>query len=317
VGPRNNDTPATTIVITNGKGGVGKTSLVANIAGLAAVRGIRTLAIDLDPQANLAGDFGARTQARRDDGRAMLDSACDFALLEPIAGVRPNIDLVAAGAHTRQLAEWMTVSRGEDPTVVLAVREAIAGIRNNYDLILIDTPPAPAVLSEAGIQAADWVLSPVRADFASIDGLEQVKLCLGRMGELGLPTPPMLGVVLFDVATQSTAVIEEIRHAVAEQADWAGPVFETVIRRSERSALDMRRWGLLAGEYRDRSGRVLNSEEARRRLQHQGLEEAAARFSRAADAVARDYDQLGVEVLERMVELVPVPAVSRPPLPVI
>jgi chromosome partitioning protein len=308
---------ATTIVITNGKGGVGKTSLVANIAGLAAARGIKTLAIDLDPQANLAGDFGARSQAHRDDGRTMLDAACDFALLEPITAVRKNVDLVAAGSYTRQLAEWMTVSREQDPTVVLAVREAIAGIRRSYDLILIDTPPAPAVLAEAGIQAADWVLSPVRADFASIDGLDQVKLCLGRMADLGLPTPPMLGVVLFDVATQSTAVIEEIRAAVADRARWAGPVFKTVVRRSERSALDMRRWGLLAGEYRDRSGRVLDSEEARRRLQRQGLEEAAARFSRAADAVARDYDQLGGEVLERMATLMPRQDLSRPPLPVI
>lgn len=306
-----------TIVITNGKGGVGKTSLVANISGLAASRGIRTLAIDLDPQANLAGDFGARAQARRDDGKTMLAAACDFALIEPITGVRKNVDLVAAGSYTRQLAEWMTISRDVDPTVVLAVREAIAGVRNQYDLILIDTPTAPSVLAEAGIQAADWVLSPIRADFASIDGLDLVRLCIERMAELGLPTPPMLGVVLFDIHTQSTAVIDEIRHAVAEHAPWAGPVFGTVIRRSERSALDMRRWGLLADEYRDRSGRVLNSEEARRRLSQQGLEEAAMRFSRAADAVARDYDQLGVEVLERMVTLAPTVEVRRRPLPVL
>jgi chromosome partitioning protein len=288
---------------------------VANLAGLAGSRGIHVLAIDLDPQARLAGDLGVRHRAQRDDGRAMLDAACDFALLEPIRNVRENVDLVAAGSHTRHLADWMTTSRGEDPTVVLAVREAIAGVRGDYDLILIDTPPAPAVLADAGIHAADALLSPIHPDLSSIEELEHVRRSVDRMTDLDLPTPPMLGVVLFDVHPRRIGLIEEAQQAVDDQASWAGSVFDTSIGSSDRMAHDMRRWGLLAGEYRDRSRGALDSDHARRRLERQGLQDAATRFNQTADAMANDYDRLVIEVLERVAALVPGQPVSRRPLP--
>jgi cellulose biosynthesis protein BcsQ len=267
------------------------------------MKGIRTLAVDLDPQANLAGDFGARAEGAADDGRSLLESVADFAALEVVPRVRPGVDLVPAGACTRELSDWLSSARREDPTVILAVREALATISHHYDLILIDTPPAPAPMAQAGIHAANWVLTPIRADFASIDGLEQVRYGLERMSELGIPAPHMLGVALFDVHSQSTAVIGEIREAVAERVPWAGPVFDTVIRRSERSALDMRRWGLLAGEYRDKSSLALATASAKHRIASKGLEEAVTRFSRAAEALAHDYDHLGEEALGRMAKL--------------
>lgn len=300
---RSQITTAPTIVITNGKGGVGKTSLVANLAGLAAMKGIRTLAVDLDPQANLAGDFGARHEGTTDDGRSLLAAVAEYTALEVVPRVRSGIDLVPAGSHTRELSDWLSGVRRDDPTVMLAVREAISTVNGDYDLVLIDTPPAPAPMALAGIHAADWVLTPIRADFASIDGLEQVRYGLTQMAELGIPTPRMLGVALFDVHSQSTAVISEIRDAVAERAPWAGPVLQTVIRRSERSALDMRRWGLLAGEYRDKSTLALATTGAKDRIARTGLEDAVARFSRAAESLAHDYDHLGEEALSRMAKL--------------
>ncbi|MDH4118408.1 MAG: hypothetical protein OEW30_13565, partial [Acidimicrobiia bacterium] len=82
-------------------------------------------------------------------------------------------------------------------------------------------------------------------------------------------------------------------------------VFDTVIRRSERSALDMRRFGLLASEYRERSAAILGSETGRRRIVERGLGDAVVKFSRAAQALANDYDQLGEQALNRMASLVP------------
>jgi cellulose biosynthesis protein BcsQ len=278
--------------------------LVANVSGIAARRGVRVLAIDLDPQGNLAGDFGYRKQGRRDDGRSMLRASRDLEPLDVVSKVRPGIDAIFAGFHTRELSDWLTNTRDEDATVLLSVREAIRSIESSYDLVIIDTPPAPAVLTEAGIAAADWVVSPIRADFASIDGLEHVASLLCKLQELTLTRPPVLGVILFDVATASTAVIEEVRKAVAEEAPWAGSVFDTVIRRSERCALDMRRWGLLADEYRDRAREALSSPLAQRRIDHQGLNEAVVRFSRVAEALATDYGALGAEILDRMAEAI-------------
>ena len=267
------------------------------------MKGIRTLAVDLDPQANLAGDFGAQKEGAADSGGSLHAAVTGYARLQVLPRVRPGIDLVPAGHYTRELSDWMASVRRDDPTVMLVVREALATVSSDYDLVLIDTPPAPTHMSVAGIHAADWVLAPIRADFASIDGLEQVRYGLDQMSELGIRTPRMLGVALFDVHSQSKAVISEIREAVAQRAHWAGPVFDAVIRRSERSALDMRRWGLLADEYRDRSSLALATAAAKHRIASKGLDESVARFSRAADALARDYDHLGEQALGRMAEL--------------
>jgi cellulose biosynthesis protein BcsQ len=291
-------------VVTNGKGGVGKTSIVANVAGLAAQRGIRTLVVDLDPQANLAVDLGAQPAARTDAGRSLLWAARDERPLAVTRDVRPGIDAVFAGAATRELSNWLASAVDDDPTVLMGVRQAVASLDGNHDLVLFDTPPAPAVMAEAGMVAAQWIVAPVRADRASIDGLALVREAVDALQAELLPTGRMLGVALFDIASNSTAVIDEMRTMVTDAAPWAGPVFRTVIRRSERTAFDARRWGLLAGEYRDQARAAMTSPGGRARIETDGLSSAVTRFTRAADTLADDYHRLGDEVLQRMMALV-------------
>ena len=83
------------IAFANGKGGVGKTSLTANFAGLAANAGWRVLAVDLDPQGNLGSDLGYDQADNGDDGRELLDSIVNRRVPQPIKEIRPNLDVTS------------------------------------------------------------------------------------------------------------------------------------------------------------------------------------------------------------------------------
>src|SRR5206468_10346854 len=89
------------VMVSNGKGGVLKTSLTANVAGLSAASGWRVLAVDLDPQGNLASDLGMLDAS--DGGEGLLRAVAEQAPLEPLRDVRPGLDLVAGGPRTAEL----------------------------------------------------------------------------------------------------------------------------------------------------------------------------------------------------------------------
>jgi cellulose biosynthesis protein BcsQ len=84
----------------NGKGGVGKSSIAANLAGLVALGGWKVLVVDLDKQGNLARDFGCMD--RSDDGEAVLRAAVSGTSVAPVKGVRPNIDFIPGGSKLRK-----------------------------------------------------------------------------------------------------------------------------------------------------------------------------------------------------------------------
>jgi len=108
------------IAIANGKGGVGKTTITANLSGLLAAAGYRVLAVDTDPQGNLARDL-----AYEGDGGQSLALAIQHGKpLEPLREVRPNLDVIAGGEALADVAAVAISrsSRGGDLTAVLATR---------------------------------------------------------------------------------------------------------------------------------------------------------------------------------------------------
>src|ERR1700712_310274 len=118
---------ANSVLVTNGKGGVGKTSRVANVAGLAAASGWRTLAIDIDPQGNLARDLGVLDAA--DDGSRLHDAILGRAPLAPITSVRTRLDLAAGGPALDGLtSEIHTImAKGQYLTALGLLEAALTG----------------------------------------------------------------------------------------------------------------------------------------------------------------------------------------------
>jgi hypothetical protein len=102
---------------------------------------------------------------------------------------------------------------------------------------------------------------------------------------------------MFDLALGATALRSEFRSILEEELGGVAPVFGTVIRRSERSAFDMRRFGLLAVEYLERATTELSGRIAQDRIVNGRLNHAVERFSAAAAGLAQDYADLTGEIL--------------------
>lgn len=284
----------------NGKGGVGKTTIVAALAGMYAAAGHRVLAIDLDPQASLGHDLGYRAGESDDQGRALRTALIDGNLLRPaVRDARVNLDVAPGGvalADVREVA-FARSSSGQPMTTALA--HALPPVADDYDLILIDTPPGERELVEIALAAGDCLLVPTRTDEASLDGLgvlaDRVAAALVHNPRLRL-----LGVVLFGVQPRARTLRHGVRQAAEAALGGTAPVLHAEIRYLESAAVDARRHGLLLHELE-----AAQTAARRARLQQlrRGGRTREQLLSRDATALAGDYASLAAEVLERLLAL--------------
>ncbi len=285
---------ANVIAVANGKGGVGKTSVAANLAGLMALSGWSVLLVDLDRQGNLGDDLGYRADERNDQGRALLEAVVEGAPLDPpLTGVREGLDAIPAGQYTGWVEQVLPRNR---PDYHTALADALAPVARGYHAVVLDCPPAGGVMSDLALGSARGLVVPVRSDLGSLQGLgvlsEQYRTACKTNPELNL-----LGVVLFAVASTASSVREEARRTIAAVLDGIAPVFEPVIRYAERAAKDMRETGKLAHEYETQARGA-----ATRRLEllHQGSTPPERHhFSSSASGLADDYAALCQEIVDR------------------
>lgn len=158
-------TECITIAVTNQKGGVGKTSTCAALTGIFAGVGKRVLAIDLDPQGNLSFSLGAE-----DSGKTIHDV------------MKGDCTIISAIKHTRvcDVISSNILLSGSDIELTGKDREYIlknllAPLKNIYDAIIIDTPPALSVLTINAYTAADDLIIPMTPDILSLQGIAQLK----------------------------------------------------------------------------------------------------------------------------------------------
>ena len=273
------------LVVANGKGGCGKTTVAANLAVLAARTGRRVLAVDLDKQGNLTDDLGA---ADHDDGASLVAALMTEAEPTPLTDVRPGLDLIAGGDRTEHLQPTLMTMRGRNKDALSQLDRVLAPVAGRYDLVVLDSPPTDAVIGEAALIAARWLLIPTKADSGSLKGLIAVATAFAQVRSAGLSVVELVGVVLFGVGTQSRRIRADTRAALEKALGHAGPVLQTVIRASEKAAIDQRQMGLAATEYaeRVRSSRPWYSPGEREHLAKPAV----------ADGLAGDYEALAAEV---------------------
>lgn len=283
---------ARTIAVVNGKGGVGKTSVVSSLAGLYAAAGYKVLAVDLDPQGNLAEDLGYVGKAIDDQGAALLAAVPTGAAPVPVTGVRDRLDVLVGGEHMHDLAAVLLSRRQRDTSAITTFAASLSLIASSYDVVLIDCPPGSDVLQEAALVAARWVLVPTRTDTSSRKGLREVGRRFAAARELN-PDLELLGVVLFGVTSSASRVRDAAREAIRSDLGGSAPVLQSWIRYAEAAANDARARGQLAHEL---EAAVLAEPAWYLKLRDPSLR--GERLASSAPTLAADYQAVAGEVLD-------------------
>lgn len=289
------------IAVINRKGGVGKTSITANLAGVLAQAGYKTLVVDLDSQGSLGEDLGYRTTDLNDEGQGLFQTIAFDQPLKPITGVRDGLDAVPGGRHTSMLANHLSgqALKGEDVSDLFASK--LAEIADRYEVILLDCPPGEDALQTQALVAARWLLIPTQPDDASLQGLAQVAERVVNTRHQN-PTLSALGVVLFPVLASATRVQGDVRDKLSAIMGGAAPTFSTFIRFAQASAVEARSRGQLAIEL------ARDAESQDRFAWTKALKsgDSSAGNNRAiassAGSLAGDYLRLTQEVLKTLAE---------------
>jgi len=286
------------VAIANGKGGVGKTTLTAGLAGRLAADGRRVLVVDTDPQGNLGRDLGYGLH----DGSSLNLAITHGLPVEVTRGVRDRLDVIPGGPALWDVAAAYT-SRGARGASLPGRRPAMdqirpEGTKKDYDLVLVDTPPGEPILQELVFAASDYLIIPTRSDEASLDGLVVVAQRFAAARAIN-PDLTLLGVALFGVRAGSTRLIARVEAALNETLGGAAPVFGTSIRYLESAAVDMRSRGLLAHElekahHRDKSSRI---KRLRQGVKADSGDSLLSRDS-SVSRLAGDYGDLAAEVMD-------------------
>jgi len=287
---------ARSVVVAQGKGGVGKTSVTTNVGGLAAAAGLRVLVVDLDPQGNVARDLGLEL----DSGQQLLSALVAGAPVPVTVGVREHLDVVQGGPEVADLAGLMyaRASRG-GTSLSQTLGASLASVADGYDLILIDTPPGEKVLVEAALGVASAVLIPTRADDASLDGLARVAERFAAARTIN-PELRLAGVLLFAVGSRSRRLENGVRRSIEGIVGSAAPIFESRVRHLESAAVDSRRAGLLVHEL---EGAAVEDRRARLAALRAGQTPNDGLLVRNAEGLAGDYESVTRELLTRLAEI--------------
>ncbi|MCY4437663.1 MAG: ParA family protein [Chloroflexi bacterium] len=209
------------IACANQKGGVGKTTTTANLGATLSLMGKRILAVDMDAQANLTAHFGLERELQTSVANALRDRKVELPIyrVEDDAGM--SIDIVPASLELASVEFQLAAVIGRE----LRLREHLDKFRDQYDFILIDTPPSLGLLTINALVAADCVIIPTEARFFSLQGLYMLQDTIGEAAALN-PRIEILGVLLskYDRRLREEKAVWQYLHE-----RWGDRVFTTEI----------------------------------------------------------------------------------------
>jgi chromosome partitioning protein len=208
---------AHTIAVLSQKGGTGKTTTVRTLTDVLRRSGVRTLAIDLDPQGNLSDYFDLPTDVE--------PTIADVLSGRSSATEAIHEDIIPANLSLAEAELMLGGKMGRE----LTLRRALAKIADVYEVILIDCPPSLGLLTVNALVAADRALITAEAQYFALQGVEQA-IEVVELARDGLnPQLTLLGVLL-NLADMRTIHSREALASLKER--FGEQVFDSVIRTS-------------------------------------------------------------------------------------
>jgi chromosome partitioning protein len=226
--PRSGGNLGRVIAIANQKGGVGKTTTTVNLGASLAATERRALVIDCDSQGNMTTALGfAKDPARRTlYNLLILNESIDRVLLKTQV---EGLDLIPSDKNLVGAAiELVDVENRE-----YRLKAIVDQLKQNYDYVLIDCPPALDLLTLNALAAADSVLVPIQTEYLALEGVSELLDTLMRLRRTINPSLAIEGILLTmydDRTTLSKQVAADLRSFFGAQ------VYETVIPRNVRLA---------------------------------------------------------------------------------
>jgi chromosome partitioning protein len=249
------------ISFANQKGGVAKTTTTLNLGVAFAEQGLKVLLVDLDPQGNLTMSQGMNPDSI---DRSMFDVLVHrLPIQEVIQHTEVDLAVSSIDLAGAELALSSMIGRER------ALEKALTEVRDNYDYVLIDTPPSLGLLTINALVASNGVIVPVQCEYLSLRGLVQLENTLSMIRENLNPRVEIEGILptMYDSRTLHSREAVEIL-----QENFGELVFDTKIRKTVRyaeapvkgtSVLKYDPSGSAAAAYRDLAKEVLNGAQAR------------------------------------------------------